>query len=313
MEDGGLNRFDGRSFRRFLRSANNPATTRSGRSSKTAHGVLWVGTDGGLSRRNGERFHTFGTPQGLASERVWALHEARDGAIYIGTYAGLDVLGCQRDYAGRSRSGPRAAASARCTRIARAICGWAPMSPASSSATATDTFRTFTTRDGMASDRILSIVEGQDGTLWVGGRGGLTRIAGDALSAFTTREGFVDDVILQIAEDRRGHLWLGSARGIFRVPTAELTAVAERRAARVSVMAFGTHDGLRTDHTTGGSQRGAIRDSDGRLWFATLKGLSRVDPGSLPDRIEVPPVTIERVVLNETETLLAGPPDTGRC
>ena len=308
MEDGGLNRFDGRSFT-HQRVGEGSGHNSVWSITEDAHGVLWVGTDGGLSRRDGNRVQTFGTRDGLSSERVWALHEARDGVLYIGTYAGLNAMS-----GGKITPvdlGPAARAGVRAVHEDRQGDLWVGTNVGGLIRRSRDgQVQTFTTKDGLAGNRILSIIEGQDGTLWVGARGGLTRIAGGKLASFSTREGFVDDVILQIADDRRGYLWLGSARGIFRVAIKDLTAVAEGRAARVNVRAFSTHDGLRTDHTTGGSQRGAIRSTDGRLWFATLKGLSRVDPAVLPERIEVAAVSIERVVLNEVDTLLANAPDS---
>jgi signal transduction histidine kinase/ligand-binding sensor domain-containing protein/DNA-binding response OmpR family regulator len=306
-EDGGLNRFDGRAFTHF-KVGPKPELNSVWSIIEDVDGALWVGTDGGLCRREGDRFRVFGLRDGLTSERIWALHEGRDGTIYIGSYGGLDVFRDGRitpiDIGPAARGGIRAIHEDRAGTlwIGTNLNGLVRRRPDGQ-------LRTFTTRDGLASDRIAALLEGQDGVMWIGQRGGLTRIAGDALKSFTSRDGLADELILQMAEDTRGSLWLGSSRGIFRVAVAELTAVAAGRAAQVSAMSFRTHDGLRTDHVTGGSQRGAIRTRDGRLWFATLKGLSRVDPAALPRQIEAPPVTVERVVLNEVETSLANRSD----
>ncbi len=70
---------------------------------------------------------------------------------------------------------------------------------------------------------------------------------------------------------------------------------------------FGIDDGLRSEQGTGLSQRGAIRTRDGRLWFATLKGVATVDLARVRQP-SAPPVTIERVTLNEHDTLFANLP-----
>jgi signal transduction histidine kinase/ligand-binding sensor domain-containing protein/CheY-like chemotaxis protein len=307
MEDGGLNRFDERGFTHF------PVGEGAGHNSvwsiiEDAQGALWLGTDAGLSRRDGSHFRTYTTADGLSSDRVWALHPARDGTIYIGTYAGLDAL--RNGRIGRVDLGPAAAGGVRGVIEDRAGNLWVGTNVGGVIRRGADgRIVHFTKQNGLASDRTASMLEGRDGTIWIGNRGGLTRMANGKPFAFTTRQGLVDDVILQMAEDGLGSLWIGSSRGIFRVSIAELAAVAEGRATHVTPTGFSTHDGLRTDHSTGGSQRGAIRDSQGRLWFATLKGLSRISPAALPARITVSPVVIERVVLDETETLLDHPAD----
>ena len=45
-----------------------------------------------------------------------------------------------------------------------------------------------------------------------------------------------------------------------------------------------------------GNQPGAWKSSDGRLWFATIKGLVTVDPNKLATNAEPPPVIIEQLI-----------------
>jgi two-component system cell cycle sensor histidine kinase/response regulator CckA len=57
---------------------------------QTADGHVWIGTLGGLCRYDGERMEVFGpsTTPGLHSSRVHALHETRDGALWIAFQGG---------------------------------------------------------------------------------------------------------------------------------------------------------------------------------------------------------------------------------
>lgn len=54
-------------------------------------GTLWIGTAGGglQSFRDG-KFTTWTTTNGLSNNSVWALHEAADGVLWIGTESGLN-------------------------------------------------------------------------------------------------------------------------------------------------------------------------------------------------------------------------------
>ena len=52
-------------------------------------GFLWVGTQNGLYRYDGNRFSAFGKNEGLPGARIEALHESIDGTLWVGTRNGL--------------------------------------------------------------------------------------------------------------------------------------------------------------------------------------------------------------------------------
>src|SRR6185503_6927425 len=58
---------------------------------------------------------------------------------------------------------------------------------------------------------------------------------------------------------------------------------------------YGTENGMSVTTCSEGNQPGAWKGSDGRLWFATIKGLVTVDPNRLTTNSQPPPVIIEQL------------------
>lgn len=159
--------------------------------------------------------------------------------------------------------------------------------------------------DSLADQPICSLLADEDATIWAGTfGGGLLRFAGGKFKRFSARQGLNADVIGQILEDSQGRLWLGTHRGIFCVAKAALNACADGKAPSVDCVTYGRLDGLPTLEFSDGYQPGCWRGQDGRLWFATVKGVVSVKPDAMPARSLPPPVIIEEVRLDgETASL----------
>ena len=52
-------------------------------------GALWFGTEGGVSRFDGESWTTYTTEDGLASNDVWSIAMTPDGALWFGARGGI--------------------------------------------------------------------------------------------------------------------------------------------------------------------------------------------------------------------------------
>jgi signal transduction histidine kinase/ligand-binding sensor domain-containing protein len=258
-------------------------------------GDIWAGTDNGLARRTRATWRVYGQAHGLSSPRVWALTHLRDGTLLAGTFSGLDRLD-------GDRLTPLVPGSAIFSSGVRWIHEdtrgdlWVATNGDGLAHRGPDgAWHLLTTAEGLPSNQLMSLHESPGGTLWVGSRGGLTRITDGAVVSFTSRHGLPDDTVIGIASDPHGRLWITSTRGIFRVPVRDLDEVAAGTRTRVRAVTYRTREGLRSDHGSGGAQGGVLTARDGRLWFATLKGAVVLDPSRVEDRGAPPPPVIEQM------------------
>ena len=300
-DGAGLNRRTGSGFAHY--------STAQGLSSNVilsladgGHGDLWIGTPNGLNllHANG-RVEQFTTADGLPDDFVRSLSTDRDGSLWIGTRHGLAHLaggkfssfssmdGLGSDFigailrAGRDSSGPLwIGTSGGLSRLEGAV------------------FHNYTVQQGLANNTVTAIAQDHTGTLWLGTNGGgLNRLqpgSGEAaIQAFPSSAQGLPNTIYGMLEDASGHLWLSSKTGIFRVSLAQL----KESARSLAVNAYGMADGMNIRECSGGGHPTAWKLDDGSLWFATLDGVSSVDPAHLPENSVPPAVAIEKVLVDD--------------
>ncbi|MFH1860948.1 MAG: two-component regulator propeller domain-containing protein [bacterium] len=86
-------------------------------------------------------------------------------------------------------------------------------------------FKNFTTKDGLASNSVLSILEDSDHNLWFGTNEGVSRYDGQEFKNFTTKDGLVDSYVRSIHEDSNHNLWFGTdGEGVSRLTPSHLIA-----------------------------------------------------------------------------------------
>jgi signal transduction histidine kinase/ligand-binding sensor domain-containing protein len=244
-------------------------------------GDLWVGTNGGLARIAGENLQLFPASDPLATVSVLALLEDREGNLWIGSEAeGLHILRNRRFITFGAREGLASDASTtvvedRSGTLWVGTSGWglsaAPLRKGVAGANAfpdRGAIRTYTVKEGLASNIILSLAAASNGELWVGTPDGLDRIRGGHIETFTSADGLPDDFIRSLLVDTDGSLWVGTRHGL-----AHWT---QRPGGKPQIQIYTQASGLGNDLV------GAMtRDAHGDLWVATLAGLSRLHAGSI--------------------------------
>ncbi len=116
-------------------------------------------------------------------------------------------------------------------------------------------FVTYTTRDGLANNRITSLAVDAEGTVWIGTAGGLSRFANGSFAGFRAGDSLVNEIILSIFEDREGSLWIGTeSGGLHLLKNKKFTT-------------YTTREGLGSDLV-----KSIYEDSKGSIWIGTNGG-----------------------------------------
>lgn len=249
---------------------------------------IWIGTLGGglIEHQTGsEQDRQLGAAAGLKDERVMTL--ARDGRaqLWVGTMtAGLQV----------------AQSNGAVDRFA------APKDP--------------DTRTTLATTGIMSLLPGNDGSLWIGTFGqGLLRLNTSShalLSAGKDLSLLADRQVMALAEDARGHVWAGTDAGLFEIAPETGAVRAFRRddgddiripAQTIYALHVDENDTLWIGTSDAGVVRltrdaqgqpsafvqspiaslanssvyGIESDPEGHLWLSTNSGLHRIAPSRL--------------------------------
>ncbi|MCE5252256.1 T9SS type A sorting domain-containing protein [bacterium] len=171
------------------------------------------------------------------------------------------------------------------------------------------TYVQFTTKDGLASNYVITVDIGENNELWIGTMGGLQRYDGTAFTTYTTENsGIPDNGINAVALDEHGTVWVGTGGGLacfngstWKTYTAENSGILVDPVASIAVDKNGiiwlSHDlnGMESkkrvvmsfDGTTfvnyGSLNKGAtyVRkiavDNDNNKWFLSPYGLYRFD------------------------------------
>jgi signal transduction histidine kinase len=130
------------------------------------------------------------------------------------------------------------------------------------------------------------------------------RFRGERFATIPANVGLPRTNITGLLDDGRGHLWIGSEGGVWRVPRADLDRCADRGCSGVGALVFGKPEGMRTPECTGAFHPNMALDGQGRVWVATLRGLSVFPPPERVPRAIATPV-IEQVALDGVPAALA--------
>ena len=129
--------------------------------------------------------------------------------------------------------------------------------------TAEGLIRYWTTKQGLAGDRVRVAVEDKDKNLWIGTTTGLTKI--DAITAeltsYSKNDGLENEYVMCLYEDNAGFLWIGTDGG----------GICIMKDGKI-VSNLTTKDGL-----AGNVIFKIMQDKNGVYWISTGTGLTRIE------------------------------------
>ncbi len=310
---------------------------------RDSRGFLWFSTRDGLSRFDGTRFVTYGIADGLPTATVNGVFQTRDGVYWVATNGGGV---CRFNPRGR-RPAPGAVASSSDGQSDDQLFTAFSLSDEPNTNRVNVLLEDRAGRLWAGSDgglfrrepgdrgefrRVLlplvpadssfhgvhAIVEGADGSVWVGGGWGLSRLLPDGRRvAYRIQPAGARDIADSLLFASESQLWVGFRRGLALLDIEAASSFADETdpivrtligakgagareggtAAITGVQWYTTADGLPSD----GVSR-LIRTADGRLWAGTPAGLGEFDGQRFRSYSTANGLTDNRVTAFETDS-----------
>lgn len=161
---------------------------------------------------------------------------------------------------------------------------------------------------GLTAEWVMSFWEDPDGVIWIGTGGfGLFRFKDGKFVNISPQNGLFDYNVYTLMEDRVGFFWMSCNRGVYRVRKQECVDVADGKARTVTCSSYGTADGMENRECNGGYAPSGYQLRDGRLCFATVKGLVIVNPADIRINQVAPPLVIDRFIVEGERQPTTGP------
>jgi ligand-binding sensor domain-containing protein/serine phosphatase RsbU (regulator of sigma subunit) len=181
-------------------------------------GSIWVGTMNGISKYNGLNFENFTKKNGLAENRVTSTCLDKKGNIWFGHWSGgitkYDVI--TKTF---SEITPGSLKLSRT--ITSIVCDskgiiWFGTNGEGLLKNENGNFISFTIKDGLASNAVSSLMENNDGRLWIGTDNGITLYKANHLTPF---DGKLSSTSVKcLLRDSKGNIWIGTSdQGIIRI------------------------------------------------------------------------------------------------
>ncbi|MCP4216089.1 MAG: hypothetical protein GY765_15670 [bacterium] len=271
-------------------------------------GRYWIGTQDGLNCFNGREIKTYTMQDGLPHNAVLSLLEDRKGKIWIGTLKGLSYFASNKCVPypqltmsiltmSQIRDGSIYVGTAdELFRLQNGVLSPLPFKGSFPYAACILEDRRgnlwiaydsgifkysqkgdsiYNVRNGkLRSNRIFTLFENGNGSIWVGCKAGLSRYHRGDFVHYSTADGLPDNSCFSIQEAPRGTLWIGTGNGLVRFDGHVFTAYTSRR------HGFPSDDWAKT-----------IKDNSSILWLGSPGGLTRLSPPIKRNRIP-PPIYI---------------------
>jgi len=234
---------------------------------QTPDGFIWLATEEGLVRFDGNSFFTFdpsNTPA-FADKDVQSLYLFSDSSMVVGFYYG-DLLNYKKLHFNRLFD--RELNWIKCILCIAEDPGqglWFGTNGIGLGHLGFDGKLNFITdKNGLPNTYIQALLPGRDSSLWVGTRYGLAHWQKGKVTVYSTRDGLTHNDIRSLCTDANGNLWIGTNGG-------GISIFSNGRFSRYE--AFGK--------SLSQNILALYRDSEGSMWVGTNSGLFLVKNGKV--------------------------------
>nr|WP_161501657.1 two-component regulator propeller domain-containing protein [Rhodopirellula sp. SM50] len=257
--------------------------------------TIWVGTASGLCRWTGTELVPQSEPAGLTELNIVALHESRDGALWIAeipfkTYRLFE--GKLEELTSLEQAG------VKFFHEDAEGCIWV--------GTNQGLFREGEDRqferledesfDKLLSSNFLCDFIDRDGGWWMGTRGGLVRYLDGRFHVITPGDGLASEYIERLHIDASGeNFWMGGRHAFFSVPRADLEEFIAGRRAQVHSQRLPRSDGFVSWRVGARCGPTTCLSGDSMLWISDGIGTLTLPPR--PSYLDLPPpqIHVDRV------------------
>lgn len=222
---------------------------------QTRDGFLWLGTQEGLVRFDGVTFSIYdraNTPE-INHNSIQSITQTADGSLWIGTQGGLTRFIHGKFISFTTANGL----------VNNNIYDlyedpqqnlWIATLGGGVSVWNNGKFKTFSMKDGLASNLTTCVTGAKDGSVYIGTTGGVSKYFQGKFSTIKTAEGLASNNVLSLYLDSTNVLWVGTNAGVRRWRNGTWTT-------------FTTNDGLSNNHI-----RSILVDDNGNVWMGTEGG-----------------------------------------
>ncbi len=215
-EGGGLNKFkDGKLSKLTVQNGLSDNSVFSIAEDKD--GKLWLGTGTGLDYLEGNRVVNYSKNIQTLNDRIHCLLVDFEGLLWIGSDSnGLfkvrtpkfmvfgETEGLHRD-------------DIWCVLEARDGSIWMGLGEGGGLARLKNgKLQSWSTKDGLPDNEVLSLYETKNGEMWLGTGGGLCQFINGKFNCYDTKQGLTHDSVTSIVETKDGSLWIGTYKGVSR-------------------------------------------------------------------------------------------------
>ena len=141
---------------------------------------------------------------------------------------------------------------------------------------------TYNSSNGIKDDQVFSLFEYSNGDIFIGTMSsGFSYFDGDQLHYFGAEHGLPTGTVSGMEEDQNGNIWCATVDGIYRFHPLQLQEVLDGSRETIEFTLLTQEDGLPTNEMEPAAGQTIERLSNGEIIFASLKGVTVINPSEL--------------------------------